>query len=79
MIDIINKLSIEPIELVRTKKVFGLRTEGKVFSDDEIIDAMLSNPKLIERPIIVKTKPLLRDLKKTLTKYYDYLTKIWHS
>jgi arsenate reductase len=55
LIDVINKLGIKPIELVRTKESIWVENyKGKVLSDEEIIDAMLSNPRLIERPIVVK-------------------------
>ena len=55
LIDVINKLGIKPIALVRTKESIWIENfKGKVLSDDEIIDAMVSNPKLIERPIVVK-------------------------
>lgn len=55
LIDVINKLGIKPIELVRTKESIWVENyKGKVLSDEEIIDALLTNPKLIERPIVVK-------------------------
>jgi arsenate reductase len=55
LIDVINKLGIKPIELVRTKESIWVENyKGKVLSDNEIIEAMLTNPKLIERPIVVK-------------------------
>lgn len=55
LIDVINKLGIKPIELVRTKESIWVENyKGKVLSDNEIIETMLTNPKLIERPIVVK-------------------------
>lgn len=55
LIDVINKLGIKPIELVRTKESIWVENyKGKLLSDNEIIEAMLTNPKLIERPIVVK-------------------------
>jgi arsenate reductase (glutaredoxin) len=55
LIDVINKLGIKPIALVRTKESIWMENfKCKVLSDDEIIDAMLTNSKLIERPIVVK-------------------------
>jgi arsenate reductase len=52
--DVIKKLNIKPIELVRTKESIWIENyKGKELSDAQIIKAMLENPKLIERPIIV--------------------------
>ena len=52
--EVIKKLNIHPIELVRTKESIWIENcKGKELSDIKIIQAMLENPKLIERPIIV--------------------------
>ncbi len=52
--DVIKKLSIAPIDLVRKKeKIWIENFKDKVLTDDEIIGAMVSNPTLIERPIVV--------------------------
>ncbi|WP_396162631.1 arsenate reductase (glutaredoxin) [Flavobacterium sp.] len=52
--EVIKKLNIHPIELVRTKESIWIENyKGKELSDLQIIQAMLENPKLIERPIIV--------------------------
>lgn len=52
--EVIQKLGIKPIELVRTKEtIWKENYKGKELTDDEIIEAMLNNPKLIERPIVV--------------------------
>ena len=52
--EVIKKLDISPFELVRTKESIWIENfKGKQLSDSEIIQAMLENPKLIERPIIV--------------------------
>jgi len=49
------KLGISPMQLVRKgEAVWKEKFKGKELSDDEIIAAMISNPKLIERPIVVK-------------------------
>lgn len=51
---IIEKLNIKPIELVRRKeKIWLEKFKDKELSDDEIISAMISNPILIERPIVI--------------------------
>jgi arsenate reductase len=52
--EIIQLLKIAPIDLVRkNEKIWKENYKGKVLSDKEIILAMLQNPKLIERPIII--------------------------
>ena len=49
------KLGIGPMQLVRKgEDAWKEKFKGKELSDDEIIAAMISNPKLIERPIVVK-------------------------
>lgn len=54
LVDVLKKLNYKPIDLVRTKEAIWIENyKGKNLSDDEIIEAMLQNPKLIERPIIV--------------------------
>ena len=52
--DIITKLNINPIDLVRKNEaIWKSDSKGKTLSDKEIIDAMVANPKLIERPIVI--------------------------
>jgi|SRR5690554_219091 len=52
---ILSLLDIKPIDLVRVKeKEWKENYKGKTLSDDEIIDAMVRFPRLIERPIAVK-------------------------
>lgn len=52
---IIKKLNCKPIEIVRVKeKIWIENFKGKIMSDDEIIQAIVSNPILIERPIVIK-------------------------
>lgn len=52
--EIIKKLGIKPIELVRRKeKIWTDNFKDKPLSEDEIIQAMISNPILIERPIVI--------------------------
>lgn len=51
---IINKLKIKPIDLVRQKeKIWIENFKSKILSDDEIVRAMVQNPILIERPIVI--------------------------
>lgn len=67
---IIGKLNIKPIELVRQKeKVWLENYKDKQLTDDDIIYAMISNPILIERPIVInKDKAVIaRPLEKAAT------------
>ncbi len=51
---IIKKLKISPFELIRkSESIYKEQFKGQSFSDDEWIDIMLQNPKLIERPIVI--------------------------
>ncbi len=52
--DILKKLNYTPIDLVRKgEKIWKENYKGKKLTDTEIIKAMVENPKLIERPIII--------------------------
>jgi arsenate reductase (glutaredoxin) len=52
---LLKKLDLQPIQLVRIKeKVWIENYKSKTLSNDEIIEAMVENPILIERPIVVK-------------------------
>lgn len=54
--EIISKLNILPIDLVRKNEtIWKTDYKGKTLSDAEIIKAMVKNPKLIERPIVIST------------------------
>ena len=54
---ILKDLSIKPIELVRkNESIWKEQYKGKDLSDTAIIEAMVQNPKLIERPIIKSKK-----------------------
>lgn len=51
---IIRLLDIKPIELVRKNEaIWKENFKNQMLSDDEIIDIMIKNPKLIERPIVI--------------------------
>lgn len=57
LLEIIKLLNIFPIQLVRkNEKVWKDEFKSKDLSDSEIIKAMIQNPKLIERPIIINNK-----------------------
>jgi arsenate reductase len=52
--EIIHLLNSTPIKLVRTtEKIWKENYKGKKMSDAHIITAMIENPKLIERPIVI--------------------------
>ncbi|SDH48476.1 arsenate reductase (glutaredoxin) [Winogradskyella thalassocola] len=52
--DVIIKLGIEPIDLIRKNEaIWKSEFKGKSLSDNEIIAAMVNHPKLIERPIVI--------------------------
>lgn len=51
---IIQKLGIRPLDLVRKKeKAWKENFEGQDLTDDEIIQAMIEHPALMERPIVI--------------------------
>ncbi|MGV1011996.1 MAG: arsenate reductase (glutaredoxin) [Flavobacterium sp.] len=52
--NLIQKLNISPIELIRTKESIWIeKYKGKNISDKEIIQSMVEYPILMERPIVV--------------------------
>ncbi len=65
--ELLKKLDLKPIELIRTKeKIWIENYKGKNLTDDETIQAMVDNPILIERPIVIKDGKAIigRDLDK---------------
>ena len=52
--EVITELGIKPEELVRKKEqIYKDNYSQKQYTDDEWIQIMLDNPRLIERPIVV--------------------------
>ncbi len=52
---LIKKLNLKPIEVVRTKESIWISNfKGKDLSDEQIVNAMVEYPILMERPIAVK-------------------------
>lgn len=52
--EIIELLGISPIDLVRKNEaIWKENYKGKTLTGSEIIEAMVNNPKLIERPIVI--------------------------
>ena len=55
--EIIEKLAIKPIDLIRKKEqIWKDNYKGKEMTDVEIIKVMEGNPKLIERPIVINER-----------------------
>ena len=56
--DVLTKLGLTPRQLLRTKEddYKALNLSDTSLSDDALIEAMCANPKLIERPIVIKGK-----------------------
>tara|TARA_B110000977_G_scaffold148702_1_gene188552 strand:- start:1039 stop:1377 length:339 start_codon:yes stop_codon:yes gene_type:complete len=53
--DLLSRLAISPIQLIRKgEAAWKENYKGKELSDEQIIEAMIAHPKLIERPIVVK-------------------------
>ncbi len=59
--EVIKKMGIKPIELVRKQEsIWKENFKGKELTDDDIIRAMAQYPKLIERPVVIyKDKAVL--------------------
>ena len=54
---ILEKMELKPINLVRIKEtIWKEKYKGKEMSDDDIIKALVDNPKLMERPIVTTNK-----------------------
>ena len=53
--NLIGLLNIPPVQLVRkSEAIWKDNFKGKALTDQQIIEAMIAHPKLIERPIVVK-------------------------
>lgn len=52
---VLEKLGIPAIDLVRkNEKIWKESFKNKTLTEKEVIQAMIDNPKLIERPIVIK-------------------------
>jgi len=56
LIELLRKMKMSPRELLRTKEPIykTLRLSERDLSDDEIVELMVRNPDLIQRPIVEK-------------------------
>lgn len=53
--ELLERMGKKPLEIIRKgEEVFKSNFKGRTFSDDEWIRIMVENPKLIERPIVIK-------------------------
>jgi len=52
--EVLEMMGMKPVELVRTKEaIWKENFKGKELTDNEIIKAMATYPKLIERPVVI--------------------------
>ncbi len=52
--EVISLLNISPEKLVRKNEAIWKKLfKGKSLTDEEVVDAMIAHPKLIERPILI--------------------------
>ena len=66
---LLQKLNLTPIKLVRQKEAIWIENfKAKTLTENEIIQAMVENPILIERPIVVNGDKAIigRDLEKVI-------------
>ena len=55
--EILKQLNLKPIDIVRTnEEEWKANFKGKDLSDDEVLQAMIDYPKLIQRPIVTDEK-----------------------
>ena len=53
--DILARMNVKPVELVRTQEdLYKKELKGKKFTDAEWVKLLVENPRLIKRPIVVK-------------------------
>jgi arsenate reductase len=53
--ELLEKLNLQPIQLVRIKeKIWIENYKERELTNDQVIQAMIDNPILIERPIVIK-------------------------
>ena len=53
--DLLVRLHKKPIDIIRTQEaIYKSNFKGKIFNDDEWVKILVENPKLIQRPIVVK-------------------------
>ena len=53
LLELLKKLNKKPSEIIRKKETIFKELNLKEASEDELVDAMVNYPKLIERPIVI--------------------------
>lgn len=54
---VLSLLQVKPIDIIRKgESIFKEQFKGKDFSDEEWLNILIENPKLIERPIVITEK-----------------------
>ena len=56
LIELLDLMKISPRELLRQKEMVALGLDDAGLSDEQLIDVMIANPILINRPIVVTDK-----------------------
>jgi arsenate reductase len=57
LIELLEKLKLRPLELIRKgESIFKEKYKGKEFSDKEWIEIMVESPILIERPVVIRSQ-----------------------
>jgi len=51
--EVLLKLDLKPSELIRKKEAIFKELNLKDANEDQLLEAMVANPKLIERPIVI--------------------------
>jgi arsenate reductase len=54
--ELLKKLNLKPSELIRKKEKLFKELSLKDKSEDELLEAMIQHPKLIERPIVINNQ-----------------------
>lgn len=55
--EVLSKLNLKPMDIVRTnEEEWKINFKNKEMSDEDILDAMVEYPKLIQRPIVTDEK-----------------------
>lgn len=72
IITLLEKLGIPPMELVRKNEgIWKENYQNKAFTDNEIIDLLVTHPQLIERPIVVQGNKAI--IGRPEEKIYDFI------
>jgi arsenate reductase len=51
---VLSKLGLKPIDLIRKNEaIWKSDFKGKTITEEDLINAMITHPKLIERPIVI--------------------------